>query len=309
MSSANLVSVIVAEESSYDTIPTAGTWETMRMTGESLSATPNVNSSAEIRSDRMVADQFLVSTASEGSVEFEFSAGGAFDLLLEGALYGDWTTDVLKVGSVEHSYVFEKEFTDLTANHFFIFSGMKVDQMNLGFTYGEAVTGSFEMAGASVATQSTTGDGTKTLNPATSTRVMNAVTDMTALEIDGVGFTGCIRSIQLNINNNHRPEECVGSDTPGGQTPGTAEVTGTIEAYLTDTTVQWYTSKVLGQTQFDILFTLSDDTNTYTFDLPNCRISGAAPSAEGVNTDVLITADFTALYDATAQTSLVITRT
>jgi hypothetical protein len=308
MSSANLVSVIAIEEATYDTTPATGTWDTARITSESLSATPQVNSSSEIRSDRMVADQFVVSTASEGSLDFEFSAGGLFDTLLEGAMYDSWTADVLTVGTEQHSYSIEKEFTDLTANHFLVFSGMRVGGMSLGFTYGEAVTGSFTMAGASVtpasATQVVTG-----VTAATTSRVMNAVSDMTSLKIAGTTFTGCIRGIQLAINNNLRPSECVGSDTPGDQIEGTAEITGSIEAYLTDTTVQWYTSQILNQTQFDIEFTLSDGTNTYTFDLPNCRISGSAPNAQGINTDVMIQADFTALYDSGSSSSLTITRT
>ena len=309
MSSSNLVSLIVTEETVYDTTPSAATWETVRFNSESFSATPSINTSEEIRSDRMVADQFIVSTASEGGYEFEMSAGGVFDVLLEGAMYSAWATDVLKIGTTQFGYSVEKEFTDLTANHFMVFSGMRVGQMDLGFTYGEAVKGSFGMAGASVTTASATAIGTGSVTAATTGRVMNAVSDMTSLKIAGTSFTGCIRGIQLSINNNLRPSECVGSDTPGDQIEGTAEITGSIEAYLTDTTVQWYTSQVLSQTQFDIEFTLSDDTNTYTFDLPNCRISGSAPNAEGVNTDVMIQADFTALYDSGSGSSLTITRT
>ena len=311
MSSANEVSVIIVEEATYDTTPAAGTWETMRLTSESLSATPQVNQSSEIRADRMVADQFIVSTASEGSMDFELSMGGAFDLLLEGVMYNDWTTNVLKVGtsSTEKSYSLEKEFGDLTANHIFLYSGMRVNQMSLNVQYGEPVTGSFEMVGATVATSSTSAVGGGTLNQATSTDVVNAVDGLSAINIAGTAFTGCIQAITLNINNNFRPEQCIGSTTPGDQIPGTAVITGTVSAYLTDTTVQWYTSQVLNNSAFDIQFTLSDGTNTYDFDLPNCRISGSAPSATGIDTDVMADIEFTALRDATAASSLVITRT
>jgi len=310
MSSANEVSVIIVEETTYDTTPAAGTWETMRLTSESLSATPQVNQSSEIRADRMVADQFIVSTASEGSISWELSTQGAFDLLLEGAMYNDWTTNVLTVGtsSTEKSYSIEKEFGDLTANHIFLYSGMRVNQFSLNVAYGEPVTGSVEMVGATVATSSTSAVGGGTLNPATSSDVINAVDGLSVLNIAGTPFTGCIQGITLNINNNMRPEQCIGSTTPGDQIPGTCEITGTVSAYLTDTTVQWYTSQVINNSAFDIQFTLSDGTNTYDFDLPNCRISGSAPNAQGIDTDVMVEVDFTCLYDGSSS-SLTITRT
>ena len=308
MSSANLVSVIFAEEVvAYDTVEAAATWETLRFTGESITATPSTATSDEIRSDRMIADQFKVSTESGGGFDFEFS-GLTFDTLLEGAMYDTWATGVLKIGVEEHSYSFEKEFTDLTANQFMLFTGERVGAMSLGFTYGEAVKGSFELAGASVEVTSTTNIGTGSVSAATTSRIMNAVSDLSGIKIDTVAFTGCLKSVELNINNNLRPAECIGSDTPGDQIAGTAEVTGTIEAYLTDVTVQWYTDKVLNQTAMEIEFAISDGTTTYTFLLPNCRISGETPNAEGINTDVMIKADFTALYDATEGSSLVITK-
>ena len=307
MSSANLVQVIVVEEVTYDTTPAAATWDTVRLTSESLSATPNVNQSSEIRADRMVADQFIVSTASEGSMDFELSATGATDVLLEGAMYDSWTTDVLKIGTEKHSYSIEKAYTDLTANHYTVFSGCVISQMSLNVAYGEPVTGSFEIAGASVTPASATQSGT--ITAATTTAVMNAVSDLSTLNIGGTAFGGCIQSVSLNINNNVRPSECIGSDTPGDQIAGTAQITGSLSAYLTDTTVQWYTSQVLNQTAFDIQFTIEDAAgNSYDFDLPNCRISGASPNAEGIDTDVMINVDFNALYHAASASSLVVTR-
>ena len=311
MSSANDVSVIIVEETTYDTTPAAGTWETMRLTNESLSATPSVNQSSEIRTDRMISDQFIVSTASEGSMSCELSMAGAFDLLFEGVMYNDWTTDVLKVGTTatEKSYSIEKNYSDLTANHYIVFSGMRVAGMNLNVNYGDPVTCEFQMQGASVTTGSSSSVGGGTTNPATSTDVVNAVSDLSLLEIAGTTFSGCIQGITLNINNNLRPTQCIGSDTPGDQIAGSCVITGSVSAYLTDTTVQWYTSQVLSQTAFDLRFTLSDGSNTYDFDLPNCRVSGSAPAAEGIDSDVMINLDFNALRDPTAASSLIITRT
>lgn len=309
MSSANLVEVIFVEEVTYDVTPTDSTdWESLRFTSEALSATPTTNQSEEIRSDRMIADQFKVSVDVGGGLDYEFSAT-TYDGLLEGTMYDTWSTGVLKVGVEEHSYTLEKTFSDLTANHFMTFSGMRVGEMAIGFSYGEAVSGTFTMAGASVVGASTSLVGAGTVAPATTTRVMNAVSDLSEIKIDDTTFTGCLQSVNLSVNNNLRAANCIGSDTPSDQIAGTAEITGSIEAYLTDTTIQWYTDRVLNQTPMAISFTISDGTTSYNFNIPNAKITGEAPQAEGINTDVMITADFTALYDDTTGSSLVITRT
>ena len=308
MSSANLVSLIFVRETNYNEIPAdSPDWETLRFTSESLTATPQVSQSEEIRSDRMVGDQFKTSTDVSGGFDFEFSAD-TFDALIDGAMMSTPIGGVWKIGAEDISFVMELNYTDLTANNVIDFSGERVNTMDIGFTFGEAINGSFGMAGASVAAVSDSAVGAGNIAPATTTRIMNAVSDLSGITIDGTSFTGCLRAINLNINNNLRPAECIGSDTPQDQILGTAEITGTIEAYLTDVTVQWYTDKVLNQVPMSISFTLTDGTSSYEFTIPNAKISGDTPDATGINTDVMITADFTALYDATADSSLVITK-
>jgi len=308
MSSANLVSLILVPEVTYDATPVDDPgWETLRFTGESLTATPNVNSSEEIRSDRMVADQFKVGIEVSGGFDYEFSAD-SYDSLLDGAMMSAPVLGVWKVGAEDISFTLEKEFTDLTANHFIQYSGERVAEFSIGFSYGEAVSGSFSMAGATVLSASTTLVAAGTVAPATTTRVMNAVSDLSGITIDGTLFTGCLQSVELNINNNLRPAECIGSSTPSDQILGTAEITGSLEAYLTDTTIQWYTDQVINQTKFEIQFTISDGTSSYNFHIPNARISGDSPMAEGINTDVMVSVDFLALFDETAGSSLVITK-
>jgi len=308
MSSGNLVELSIVRETAYDVTPVnSPDWETLRYTSEDFDAQAQVQQSEEIRSDRMVGDQFKVSTETSGGFEFEMSAN-TFDSLIDGAMMSTPAAGVWKIGVEDISYTVTKNFTDLSANHFHHFSGQRVSEMSLTFSHGEALKGSFAMAGASVVTNSASLVGTGTLAPATTTRVMNSVSDLTGIEIGGVSFTGCIQEISLNVNNNLRPANCIGKDTPSDQILGTASVTGTIKAYLTNTTVQWFTNQMLNQTGFDLRFIATDGTTSYEFDIPNCRLSGSAPNSDGIDTDVMIEADFTALFDASTSTSLLITK-
>lgn len=309
MSSGNLVAVTFVKETVYDTTPTdSPDWETLRFTKEDFNAQPTVATSEEIRSDRMIGDQFKTMTETNGGCEFEFSAD-SFDTLLDGAMNAAPAGGIWKVGAEDISYTVTKEFTDLTANQFFHFSGERVQEMNLSFIHGEALKGSFIFAGASVATSSTDLVGTGSVAVATTTRIMNAVSDLSGIEIDGTSFTGCIQEITLKLVNNLSPANCIGKDTASDQQLGTAEVSGTIKAYLTNTTIQWYTDKVQNQTQFDIRWLTTDGTAIYEWDMPNCKINSPAPKSDGLNTQVMIEAEFNALYDGTALSNLVITKT
>jgi len=309
MSSANELGLIFVPEIVYNETPVdSALWETARFTSESLSATPTTNTSQEIRNDRMVADQFKVSVEVGGGFDFEFSAD-TFDSLIDGAMMAAPAAGVWKIGKEDVSYTFEKEYGDLTTNNFILFSGQRVSEWSLGFSHGEAVAGSFSMAGANVTSSSASSVGAGSVIPPTTTRIMNAVSDLSSIEIDTVLFTGCLQSVELNVNNNLRPANCIGKDTPSDQLFGTANITGSISAYLTDTTILWYTQKVINQVEMGIKFTISDGTSSYEFDVPRAKITGNTPNAEGINTDVMITADFEALIDEVSGSSFIITKT
>lgn len=310
MSSSNLVALRYVAEATYNTTPADSVnWQELRFTSESISATPQVNQSNEVRSDRMVADQFLVTTEVGGALNYEFSAS-SYDDFLEAVLAGTWTGEVLKVSTDQYSFSVEGEFTDLTTNEFKQFTGMRVATMSMNVAPAAPISGEFTFAGAGAAVTDTSLVGGGSSANALTTDVMNSVGDVSNIKIDTVTFDGCINNIVLNIDNNLRPANCIGSDTPSDQVYGTALVTGTIEAYLSDATMLWYKNNVLGQVAMEIEFTVADTAgNTYVFLIPNAKISGEAPASGGLNTDVLLSAEFTALYDATEGTSLKITRT
>jgi hypothetical protein len=309
MSSGNFVSIRSIEEVTYNTTPVddAG-WEQMRYTSESLSSTPNTDTSNEVRNDRQTTDQFLTGNENSGSVNGELSAG-TYDLWLQGALAGTWTTNVLKAGIDEYSYSLEKEYEDLTGTKYILFTGQRVSTFDLNVAYGSAVTCSFGFAGAGITPGTTSAVGAGSVTAANTNRIINTVNDVVNVDIDTVAFAGCLNSFTLNVNNNLRPQTCIGSADPSDQLYGSSLITGSIEVYLDANTMAWYTTNILNQTSMQIEFRLTDGTRHYDFDLPNCKLSGSAPAGEGLNTDTMVNATFTALYDATAQTALQITRT
>jgi hypothetical protein len=75
------------------TTPTTPRMRAVRLTGESLSFTPNYVDSDELRSDRMLADPIKVMQASEGSINFELAYpddASPMSEILRSAFYNTW---------------------------------------------------------------------------------------------------------------------------------------------------------------------------------------------------------------------------
>ena len=304
MSESNRVALRYIPEVTYGTTPVDGVWQALRFEGESLTATPDVVVSNEIRSDRHISDQLQTGLTVGGGFNFELSPN-TFDSLIESALCGAWTANVLKVGVVDSSYTLEKEFEDV--NKFITFTGMRVGQMSLSLAYGAIATGTFTFAGNGSDTPVASLVGLGSTTAATTTPILNASSDVNSVKIDGVATDICITSMTLDVNNNLRPITCIGSVAPTNQTKGSASVTGAVEMYLDANSFVMY-SNVLTQTEVSLEFTITDGTDSYTFFLPKVKLSGDAPMAGSKDSDVLMSFNYTALYDATEDTSLVITR-
>jgi len=87
---ANRASIRVIEESVWGTTPASGKTREVRLTSSALSATKETVVSEELRADRMVSSLTEVSAASEGDINFEYSAG-AQDEFLAAFVMGAWS--------------------------------------------------------------------------------------------------------------------------------------------------------------------------------------------------------------------------
>ncbi|MCP1363749.1 phage tail tube protein, partial [Halomonas sp. BBD48] len=212
----------------------------------------------------------------------------------------------LLIGTADKSFSIEKQFTD--EGKFLAFRGMRVGQMSLNFQYGQILTGSFNFAGNGSESVASSLVGAGTVAAATTSKVLNASTDIASISIDGSTASGIeIQSISLQLNNNLRAIEAIGHDAPVDQKKGTAAITGTIQAYLSAESFAWY-QKSLDQADVALEFSVTDGTDTYTFTLPRIHLTVQAPQSGGLDQDVMISADYTALYDSVAGTSLKLVR-
>lgn len=298
MASADLTVLRFIPEATIGVTPATPALKQLRFTSESLNYNIENTKTAEIRPDRTETDLVQTSAQGGGEISFELSYG-SFKEFMEAALCGTWTpaagVENLDNGTIRRSFTIQKHFQDMTTPQFHTYRGCVIDSMSLNMEIGQIVQGSFSVMAFGVSASGTQIAGA-TYVAAPSTVPMNAVANVQNLTIDGVPYSGCISSLSMQIKNNVRPIQCIGSIQPTDMKLGTIEVTGNMEFYFNEASM--YGLFVNG-TEFDFSFDLIDSSNNkYTFQVPRAKFETGQVVAGGRNTDVMFSASWRALYDS-----------
>lgn len=276
MSSGTQIITYIVPETTPGETPAEPTWQTLRLTGNTMSPSVNVEQSDEIRADRMNGGGIITSLDYQGELQFEFSAL-TFDDLLEAAFYGTWDSDTLEVGADRHTFSVVKGYKDVGV--WAAFRGVHVGQMSLEIPEEGKVTGSFTC----MALESDDGtlnptDG-DTILPSTTTVPMGSATSVGDIEINDTVMAGqaCISALSLNIDNTIQVQRCLGQAGPGRLIETRANITGQVTmAWSADAYALW--SKMLTREAVKLVFPLQDAAgNTYTFEIPEAELDGDLP--------------------------------
>lgn len=287
-------------------------WNQVRFTGESLNFNIENTKTAEIRPDRTETDLIQTGASGGGDVNFEMSYGSFRDWL-QAVLCSTWTgsgTETLENGILLRTYTVQKHFQDMTPEQYHFYRGCAVESMNLNIEVGKIVDGAFNLMSFGIDPDTGITDaqiGGSTFAAVSATSPMNAVTNLQDFTVDGVPYSGCISSLKLQIKNNIRAIKCLGSLTARNMKLGTIEVTGDMEFYFNEGSN--YRKFVKG-TEFDFSFALEDNQgNRYLLELPRCKFESGEVVAGGKNTDVMFSAKWRGLYDATSDRVMQLTAT
>lgn len=148
----------------------------------------------------------------------------------------DYLTIGTKTTRVSHSI--EKAFLDLTTKAI-NYRGMVVNTMNLNIAYGSIISAAFEFQGndyepANLAAEFMT-DG-RTIGAAATSNPLNGSVDMPFIANSSTGTfdatSFCIQSVELSLNNNLNPQNCIGRTAPQDYTEGQASISINLSAYL-----------------------------------------------------------------------------
>jgi hypothetical protein len=290
--SANSTQLRYVPEVTFGVSPDTG-YKNLRTTDTAgLTYAVTTDTSKEIRSDRQVTDLIITGASASGSIPFELSYG-EYDAFLEAALQGTWNTNVLENASTARSFSIERVHTDIT--QYFLFKGMRVGKFSLSIQSGSVVTGSFDFTGKEGVLSAT--PVTVALVTASLTEpVINAVSNVGTISVDGSATTAKIKSISLDVDNGLRALDAIGSLGAVDVNSGSFAVTGSLEMYFEDAAMY---AKLATGTSFALSWVISKGGKGYTFELPNVKLSDAKPTGGGQNTDVMMSLSFTALMNTT----------
>ncbi|MBZ3666644.1 phage tail tube protein [Pseudomonas monteilii] len=276
MSSGAQVTSYMITELSPGVTPATGAWDTLRLTGNTLSPTVNTQVSDEITDSRISQGSVVSSADIQGDLVGELSYG-TFDKLLEAAFYGTWTGDVLTVGSTRRTFTVAKNFNDV--NVYTLFRGMHVSVFALDIPSDGKITATFTMAGLDYADGDT--NTVADINPPTTTPFMSNL-NIGSISVDGQSLEGvaCVSALTVNLDNSLQAQRCIGSGKlgPGAQIATEAAITGTITLAWSNRAWQIWKNTFTRKT-IEVEFPITDSLgNRYDLSFPALEVDGDLPN-------------------------------
>jgi len=293
-------------ESSFGSTPSTPTFTKLPFNTHSLDLTKDRVEGNEIQSDRMPRVDRHGNKSAGGSIEVDLR-NGDFDEFIESAMLSTWddspvdADDELKVGTTPKYFTIEDAAEDIS--QYRMFTGMSVSNMNVSIAPNQMVTATFEMVGKTMTQSASTGSTGGTPN---STSLASPFDSYSGTISDGGSGISIVTSIEFSMANSFAPTFVIGSDSAQQLEFGRAVVEGTMTVYYEDETL---INKFLDETESAVEVTVDDPTgsNTYTFSFPRVKYNGASVPVQNPQSR-LVTLPFVALYDATAETNLLIKR-
>lgn len=291
-------------EASFGTTPATPTFKILRTTGGGLKASKVTRVSNELRADGNVVDEMLVGVDAGGTYPGELSYG-TLDDMLEAALMGTWSTNVLKNGMALKSFTFEELIELGATDSFSRFPGCCVNQLVLTMNSRAEVTTQLDIMAQKeiLATAIVSG---ATYTAANTEPVMTSGVSVAALTVGDITPAPTVRSLALTVGRNLRTRPQLASLFTAEFGKGRCDVTGTLEAYFESNALY---QAVLDHGSGALSVTLGQDANKkYTILIPKARFLDGSRVIGGNDDDVIVSIPFRGVYDPTEGCSIKITR-
>ena len=286
-------------EATFGTTP-AGSFANLPFSTHSLNLTKDVLTGTDIEADRMPRVNRQGNRQVGGDIVVDLRDGD-YDLLLESAMLNTFSTNILKVGVAPKFFSIEDFAADIDQAR--LFTGMAVSSMAISLAPNQMVTTTFSMVGKDMTISATE----KTQTAASGAAPFDAYSgDISIGTVGSPSAVAIVTALDFTMNNAYAPTFVIGDDSAPSLEYGRAEVEGTLTAYFEDASL---INRFLDETETAIRVSVDDPTgaNAYTFDFPRVKINSADVGVDGP-TSRMITMSFVALYDATMETNLQITR-
>jgi len=294
----------IIRESIYGTPPATPTMKQLRWSTHTLELTKGMLNSTEIRGDRQLRYLRHGMKRVTGDI-----AGAMFygdqDILWEAALCGAWTSEAagtpntLKAGVTKYSHSIEDGALDI--GQYFLYNGMVCEGFAIKTTAAALCTVQFSFLG-----RDNVPSGTSVCASPTAPSDNEPFNSLTGTITEGGSAIANVSAIDITLNNGVDPTEAMGSDKPFDYILGDSTITGQLVAYFSDLTL---IDKFFNETSSSLSLVLAGlPTNkTLTINIPHLKYTKGQTGVSGPK-GMPITMPFSALYDSTAASNIVLTR-
>jgi hypothetical protein len=283
-------------EATFGTTP-AGNFTNLPFSTHSLNLTKDRVAGNDIQADRMPRVDRHGNRQVAGDIVVDLR-DGVYDTFLESAMLNTWATNVLKVGTTPKFFSIEDYAADIDQAR--LFTGMSVSTMGVSLAPNQMVTTTFGMVGKDM-----------TISATQTAAANNAPFDAYSgdIAIGNVGSSSAVAivtGLEFTLNNSFAPTFVIGDASAPSLEYGRAEIEGTLTAYFEDVAL---INRFLNEVETELEVSVNDPTgtNAYSFLFPRIKINSADVPVDGP-TSRIISLSFVALYDATENSNLVITR-
>lgn len=209
---------------------------------------------------------------------------------------------VLKAGTGRRFFTVEKRFEDIATPEYHAFEGCEANTLSLDVAPDSIVATNFGFVGQTAAAIRTAIISGATYGDALTTEPMDSFSGTIT---EGGGAIAVVTAINLSIDNGITPLFVVGSAETIQPSRGRINITGTLTVFFESATLL---EKFQNETESDLVFTLTMNSQSYQFDLPRIVYTGGQPDVAGEGA-ITMQMPFQAIYDATEASNIVITRT
>jgi hypothetical protein len=286
-------------EVTFGTTP-AGNFKNLPFSTHSLNLTKDRVAGNDIQADRMPRVDRHGNRQVSGDIVVDLRDGD-YDAFLESAMLNSWSTTTLKVGTTPKFFSIEDYAADIDQAR--LFTGMSVSTMAVSLAPNQMVTTTFGMVGKDMTISGTQ----KTQDAASGAAPFDAYSgDIAIGNVASSSAVAIVTGLDFTLNNSFAPTFVIGDDSAPSLEYGRAEIEGTLTAYFEDTAL---INRFLNETESELEVSVNDPTglNAYSFLFPRIKINSADVGVDGP-TSRIINMSFVALYDATENSNLVITR-
>ncbi len=215
------------------------------------------------------------------------------DITLTDETAGDTVTlsgSMIRNGITEKSWTIEKAMLDVS--QFFNHPGMSANTGSLAFAARAKVTGNVDFIGKDAnRTTSTIAD---TVTPVTTTRIMNATSNVDFFK-EGGQPEGKVMTFSVDWGNNIAGRPVVANPAFESLRYGSFNATGQLEVYFEEGEL-WDKYKAGDRTS--VAFQVTDNAgNSYIFTTPSIHLTNSDILAGSINTDVMAAYDYEANVD------------